>query len=101
MAQLKFKRGLVGMGWTTWTSWTGWTSRDRRWQWNGAFTQIPPLLPTPGLCVIPNPPQIFPMDVPKVLVADPVSDRGVAELRGGGELDVTVKTGLKEDQLLE
>src|SRR5580700_2856381 len=41
------------------------------------------------------------MDVPKVLVADPVSDRGVTELRGGGELDVTVKTGLKEDQLLE
>jgi D-3-phosphoglycerate dehydrogenase len=41
------------------------------------------------------------MDVPKVLVADPVSDRGVTELRGGGELDVTVRTGLKEDQLLE
>ena len=41
------------------------------------------------------------MDVPKVLVADPVSDRGVTELRGGGELDVTVKTGLKEDQLIE
>jgi D-3-phosphoglycerate dehydrogenase len=41
------------------------------------------------------------MDVPKVLVADPVSERGVTELRGGGELDVTVQTGLKEDQLLE
>ena len=41
------------------------------------------------------------MDVPKVLVADPVSERGVSELRGAGELDVTVKTGLKEDQLLE
>ncbi|HEX4086341.1 MAG TPA: phosphoglycerate dehydrogenase [Chthoniobacteraceae bacterium] len=41
------------------------------------------------------------MEVPKVLVADPVSDRGVTELRGAGELDVTVKTGLKEDQLLE
>jgi len=41
------------------------------------------------------------MDVPKVLVADPVSDRGVTELRGGGELDVTVQTGLKEDQLVE
>jgi len=41
------------------------------------------------------------MDVLKVLVADPVSDRGVTELRGIGELDVTVKTGLKEDQLLE
>jgi D-3-phosphoglycerate dehydrogenase len=41
------------------------------------------------------------MEVPKVLVADPVSERGVTELLGGGELDVTVKTGLKEDQLLE
>lgn len=41
------------------------------------------------------------MDVPKVLVADPVSERGVSELRGNGELDVTVKTGLKEDALLE
>jgi D-3-phosphoglycerate dehydrogenase / 2-oxoglutarate reductase len=41
------------------------------------------------------------MDVPKVLVSDPVSERGVAELRGAGELDVTVMTGLKEDQLLE
>jgi D-3-phosphoglycerate dehydrogenase len=41
------------------------------------------------------------MDVPKVLVADPVSERGVTELRGSGELDVTVKTGLKEDQLLQ
>jgi D-3-phosphoglycerate dehydrogenase len=41
------------------------------------------------------------MDVPKVLVSDPVSDRGVTELRGGGELDVTVNTGLKEDKLLE
>src|SRR5215210_4559692 len=41
------------------------------------------------------------MEVPKVLVADPVSERGVSELRGNGELEVTVKTGLKEDQLLE
>jgi len=41
------------------------------------------------------------MEVPKVLVADPVSERGVSELRGNGELDVTVKTGLKEDALLE
>ena len=39
--------------------------------------------------------------VPKVLVADPVSESGVNELRGRGELDVTVKTGLKEDALLE
>ena len=41
------------------------------------------------------------MDVPKVLVADPISERGVAELAAGGALDVTVKTGLKEEQLLE
>ncbi len=38
--------------------------------------------------------------VPKVLVADPVSESGVNELRGNGELDVTVKTGLKEDELI-
>jgi D-3-phosphoglycerate dehydrogenase len=38
---------------------------------------------------------------PKVLVADPISERGIAELSAGGLLDVTVQTGLKEDQLLE
>lgn len=41
------------------------------------------------------------MNKPKVLVADPVSERGVAELQEGGLLDVTVKTGLKEDELLK
>jgi len=41
------------------------------------------------------------MTKPKVLVADPISERGVSELAEGGLLDVTVKTGLKEDQLLE
>jgi len=41
------------------------------------------------------------MDKLKVLVSDPVSETGIAELLGNGELDVTVKTGLKEDQLLE
>lgn len=41
------------------------------------------------------------MDLPKVLVADPISERGVAELAAGGALEVIVKTGLKEDQLLE
>ncbi len=41
------------------------------------------------------------MSVPKVLVADPISERGVAELAAGGLLEVVVKTGLKEDQLLE
>jgi D-3-phosphoglycerate dehydrogenase len=41
------------------------------------------------------------MNVPKVLVADPISERGVAELAAGGALEVTVKTGLKEEALLE
>jgi len=41
------------------------------------------------------------MNKPKVLVADPVSERGIAELQEGGLLDVTVKTGLKEDELLK
>src|SRR5436190_24002966 len=41
------------------------------------------------------------MSKPKVLVADPVSERGIAELQEGGLLDVTVKTGLKEDELLK
>ena len=38
---------------------------------------------------------------PKVLVADPISERGIAELSVGGSLEVTVKTGLKEPELLE
>jgi D-3-phosphoglycerate dehydrogenase len=41
------------------------------------------------------------MDAPKVLVADPISERGVSELASGGRLDVTVKTGQKEDELLK
>lgn len=41
------------------------------------------------------------MPIPKVLVADPISERGVSELAEGGLLDITVKTGLKEDELLE
>lgn len=40
------------------------------------------------------------MDKPKVLVADAISDRGVEDLKVGGELDVVVKTGLKEPELL-
>src|SRR5687768_1275077 len=40
------------------------------------------------------------MSVLKVLVADPISDRGVTELASGGALEVTVKTGLSEDQLV-
>src|SRR5215207_3733294 len=38
---------------------------------------------------------------PKVLVADPISERGIAELSVGGALEVTVKTGLKEADLLQ
>ena len=41
------------------------------------------------------------MNRPKVLVADPISERGVSELAEGGLLEVTVRTGLKEPQLLE
>ncbi len=40
------------------------------------------------------------MSFPKVLVADPVSQRGVDELAAGGALDVVVKTGLKEPELI-
>jgi hypothetical protein len=32
------------------------------------------------------------MEIPKVLVADPISERGVNELAEGGALDVNVKT---------
>ncbi len=41
------------------------------------------------------------MQVPKVLVADPISEKGVEALSAGGDLEVTVNTGLKEDALLE
>jgi D-3-phosphoglycerate dehydrogenase len=37
----------------------------------------------------------------KVLVADPISERGISELSNGGGVEVVVKTGLKEDQLIE
>jgi len=40
------------------------------------------------------------MSFPKVLVADPVSQRGVEELAAGGSLEVVVKTGLKEAELI-
>ena len=39
--------------------------------------------------------------VPKVLVADPVSSRGVEALAEGGVVEVVVKTGLKEDELIQ
>lgn len=40
------------------------------------------------------------MSKPKVLVADPIAQRGIDELAAGGLLDVTVKIGLKPDELL-
>ncbi|MEI9895649.1 MAG: hypothetical protein WDN28_17615 [Chthoniobacter sp.] len=40
------------------------------------------------------------MSKPKVLVADPIAQRGIDELANGGSLDVTVKIGLKPDELL-
>lgn len=40
------------------------------------------------------------MSIPKVLVADPVSERGIEELRRDGALEVVVKTGLKGPDLL-
>ncbi|MBV9490459.1 MAG: phosphoglycerate dehydrogenase [Verrucomicrobia bacterium] len=38
---------------------------------------------------------------PKVLVADAISPRGVQALAGNGELEVEVRTGLKEDALVD
>jgi len=40
------------------------------------------------------------MSVPKVLVADPISQRGVEELAAGGCLEVVVRTGLSEEEIL-
>src|ERR1700738_4672032 len=40
------------------------------------------------------------MDSPKVLVADPISPKGVELLESGGQLLVQVKTGLKEADLV-
>jgi D-3-phosphoglycerate dehydrogenase len=41
------------------------------------------------------------MEVLKVLVADPISQRGLDEIAAGGELEVVVKTGLPESALIE
>ena len=41
------------------------------------------------------------MSLLKVLVADPISQRGIDELAAGGSLHVDVQTGLKEPQLIE
>ena len=41
------------------------------------------------------------MEVLKVLVADPVSQRGLDEIATGGELEVVVKTDLSEADLIK
>ena len=41
------------------------------------------------------------MEVLKVLVADPVSQRGLDEIATGGELEVVVKTGMSEADLIK
>jgi D-3-phosphoglycerate dehydrogenase len=41
------------------------------------------------------------MSSPKVLIADPISERGVEELSRDGALDVSVKTKLSEQELTE
>ncbi|MBV8141195.1 MAG: phosphoglycerate dehydrogenase [Verrucomicrobia bacterium] len=40
------------------------------------------------------------MDKPKVLVADPISQKGIESLESGGQLLVEVKPGLKESDLI-
>jgi len=40
------------------------------------------------------------MSIPKVLVSDPISERGVEELSRGGALEVTVQTGLPAEELI-
>ena len=41
------------------------------------------------------------MQVPRVLVADPVSQRGLDEIAAGGKLEVVVKTGLPEAEIIK
>src|SRR4051794_13506473 len=41
------------------------------------------------------------MAIPKILVADSISERGIAELARDGALEVSVETGLSEPALLE
>lgn len=40
------------------------------------------------------------MPKPKILVADPISERGISELQEGGLLDVTVQTDISPEELL-
>jgi len=48
-----------------------------------------------------NPKKKMSFPVPKVLVADPISQRGVEELSAGGALEVVVQTGLPEAELVK
>ncbi|MBA2623124.1 MAG: phosphoglycerate dehydrogenase [Chthoniobacterales bacterium] len=41
------------------------------------------------------------MSVPKILIADPISTRGVEELSAGGAVEVLVKLGLPEAELIK
>jgi D-3-phosphoglycerate dehydrogenase len=41
------------------------------------------------------------MEIPKVLVADPISQRGLDEIAIGGELEVVVNTGLSEAEMIK
>lgn len=41
------------------------------------------------------------MEKKKVLVADPISEKGIEELRAAPELEVVVRIGIKPDELLE
>ena len=40
------------------------------------------------------------MDIPKILIADAISDVGIAQMSAGGALDVSVQTGLDEAALI-
>src|SRR5439155_17900774 len=41
------------------------------------------------------------MIAPKVLIADSISQRGIDELSREGALDITIKSGLSETELIE
>ena len=41
------------------------------------------------------------MEVPKVLIADSISQRGIEELAASAALEVVVRTGLSETQLVQ
>jgi D-3-phosphoglycerate dehydrogenase len=41
------------------------------------------------------------MTAPKILVADSISERGIEEMARDGALEVTIRTGLSEAELVE